>query len=453
MKPIITILLFVTTFSIYAQEFGMGMLLDDQHYKDRPLSAPLTRGDYKNLPRSASLKKYTPTPGSQGAYGTCAAWSSAYAGRTILEAMKYNWDKSQIDSNTFSPSFVYNQIRETKGCRNGTSLNDALNILRDQGGVKWKDFGYDCERDVTQKDKTKALGNKIIEYRDIANKYQKNQTSFVKKSLSENKPVIIAMDCPNSFMYAGELWKPDSSDYKVWSQGHGLAVIGYDDDKFGGAFEIINSWGTDWGNGGYSWIRYSDFDYFCVWAFEMIDKTPTDPEIPDLSGTLFFRESNGEEMKASFNGDYFIMEKTYTSGTLFELLISNNEPAYVYAFGSDLTYKTTKIFPFSEKMVAYLPYRQNNIAIPDEDSYNMLDSVVGITYYCFLYSKDKLDLVNIMKKVEDGKGTFWERLTKALVDLRVDKTNIEYGYDGKITFKAKSNGKSVVPVLVSLKHL
>jgi hypothetical protein len=36
-----------------------------------------------------------------------------------------------------------------------------------------------------------------------------------------------------------------------------VAAVGYDDNKFGGAFKIINSWGQDFGDGGYFWMPYS----------------------------------------------------------------------------------------------------------------------------------------------------------------------------------------------------
>jgi C1A family cysteine protease len=37
-----------------------------------------------------------------------------------------------------------------------------------------------------------------------------------------------------------------------------MCIVGFDDTKFGGAFEIANSWGDDWANGGFIWIRYDD---------------------------------------------------------------------------------------------------------------------------------------------------------------------------------------------------
>ncbi len=454
MKSISTIFIFLLfTFACHGQQYGLGTLLADSLYANSPTAAPLMRGDYSDLPSSASLKQYAPTPGNQGLYSTCAGWSTAYGGRTILEAIGKNWSQSTIDSNAFSPSFIYNQIRHSTGCNEGTSLVDALDVLKNEGGEKLDDFAYDCSKTILPIDKVKAANYKIIEYREIATSQVSHKERFVKKSLSENRPVVIAFDCPYSFDRVRELWLPDSSDYKVWNRGHAMTVIAYDDNKYGGSFQLLNSWGTHWGNHGLGWIKYSDFDFFCKYAFELIDKSSPSPNAPDLSGSLTFDERNGTPMISAFNGKYFITDKSYPSGTLFELHISNNEPAYVYAFSSDLTYVTYKIFPFNERMVAYLPYRNNNVAIPDEESYNMLDTASGPAYYCFLYSKNSLNIDSIMKKIEAASGTFWERITHVLKDNTVDENNINYSYDNKIIFKAKSEGKSIVPVLIEIKHM
>lgn len=447
------LLFFLCLFQINlsSQDFGLGILLDDSLYANSPTAVPLMRGDYFDLPKSSSLKSFAPTPGYQGPYGTCAGWSTGYAARTILEAMKYNWSKNEIDSNTFSPSFIYNQIRVREGCEYGTSLIHALEVLKNQGGLKLKDFAYECEKEISTLDKEKAKQYRIIEFRDISPKGS-DKVLNTKKSIAEGRPVVIAMDVPVSFNTAKELWLPLEDDYRNWSRGHAMTVIGYDDTKFGGAFEIINSWGKRWGKDGFTWIRYSDYDYFCKYAFEIIDRRNYNEKSFDLSGTLHFKESGGNDMPATFNGNYFVMDKSYPSGTMFELIISNNEPAYVYAISSDTTYKTYKIFPFTDRMVAYLPYRQNNVAIPDEDSYNMLDQTTGKSYFCFLYSKESLDLNSIMQKIENSKGNFWQRLKSALDESRVEEENISFSYEGKISFKAKSKDKSIVPVLVEIDH-
>ncbi len=453
MKKYIFMFVLISVIIIEAQDYGFGVLLDTSLYANSPTAAPLMRGDYSNLPSSSSLKEFTPTPGNQGQTSTCAGWSTAYAGRTILEAMRNGWSKSTIDSNVFSPSFVYNQIRSNNNCNGGSSLIDALDVLKNQGGLKLHDFSFECSREVTTDDKTNASVYRIIEYRDITFGQKDNKVLVIKKSLAERRPVIIALDCPPSFSRAKSLMTVDSSEYKYWGRGHGICIIGYNDKKYGGAFELINSWGTSWGNSGYVWIKYSDLNYFSRYAFELIDKSVNDPNKFDLSGTLSFKENSGADMNTYFNNNVFKMHKSYPAGTLFELRISNNEPAYVYAFSSDLTYKTYKIFPFTNRMIAYLPYSQNNIAIPDEDSYNMLDETAGTSYYCFLYSKEKLDIDGIMSDVEKSKGTIPERIYSVLKDKLVTKENIDYNAGYKISFKARAKGKSIVPVIVEISHI
>ncbi len=444
--------IFVVNFSIsYSQQYGRGVLLTDSLYANSPVAAPLMRGDYHDVPQSYSLKSYAPTPGYQGEYGTCAGWCTAYAARTILEAIKYGWDHATIDSNSFSPSFVYNQIRYGKGCNSGTSLVDALDVLKDKGCNKLRDFAYDCDREVTERDKIDAEKYKIIEYREVANAWTENKSMYIKKSISNERPVVIAMNCPASFDNAGKLWEPDSSDYKAhWMQGHGITVIGYDDNKYGGAFELINSWGTNWGDKGFTWMKYNDFQKFCIYAFEVLDKSNPSPAAPDLNGSLIFKENNGENIKTIFNGEYFVTKNSYPAGTLFELRISNNEPAYVYAFGSDSTCNVTKIFPFNKRMVAYLPYKKNNVAIPDEDHFNMIDTTAGSTFYCFLYSKKSLDIDDIINKIENGKGKFAERLKEATSGISIANEDINFSAGDEVKFNARSRGKLVVPVLVEI---
>ena len=73
-----------------------------------------------------------------------------------------------------------------------------------------------------------------------------------------------------------------------------MCVIGYDDSKYGGAFEVINSWGRQYGNDGFMWIRYEDFAEFTRYAFELFLRF-NDPDAPDLGGALTLRLNNKKE--------------------------------------------------------------------------------------------------------------------------------------------------------------
>jgi hypothetical protein len=85
--------LFLTcaAFLAQAQNYGMGLIFDDAAYDTIPMQATLLTRDYQVLPQSASLKAYCPTPGSQGQYGTCVAWSTAYGACSILAAQANGW--------------------------------------------------------------------------------------------------------------------------------------------------------------------------------------------------------------------------------------------------------------------------------------------------------------------------------------------------------------------------
>jgi C1A family cysteine protease len=64
-----------------------------------------------------------------------------------------------------------------------------------------------------------------------------------------------------------ELWIPTNDDYNMMGFGTMQCVIGYDDRKEGGAFQIMNSWGKDWGVNGIGWVLYKDFKHFVREAY------------------------------------------------------------------------------------------------------------------------------------------------------------------------------------------
>ncbi len=439
---------------LHSQVHGRGALLNKSIFENCPRAPALMQRDIINLPRRVSLKKYAPTPGDQGSLSTCSGWAIAYSARTMVAAIQNNWDKAEIDSNAFSPSFIYNQIRMHPGCNSGTSIVQGLNILKTEGVLSMKNFSYNCDLVVKDYLKELALKNKIKEYRTIAYRDKKNKVILVKKSLDERNPVVIAMNCPDSFEHAGEVWNPDSTDYTGTFGGHALVVIGYDDDKYGGAFEVINSWGTDWGKGGFSWIRYRDFIHFCVWAGEEIPRPEQNKNIYDLSGSVLLTLNSGQMMKLNYNGKYFKTQDTYPSGTRFNLILSNHEPAYVYAIGSDLTYKCKVIFPFNKKINPYLPYKQNDIALPGKGYNFQLDKTTGKTYLWFLYSPIKLAIDSIAESIEESNGDFYDRLQKVLEGKLVSGKNLEVTLEktGIVDFASKSRGKNIMSLLVEVSH-
>jgi hypothetical protein len=261
---------------LFSQDFPTGAIRDDALYESLPQKAVQITRAYENLPGTVSLKQYAPYAWNQSG-GTCTAWSSAYAARTILESIALNRrDRLLTTANVFSPNFVYkrlfifNNVPDDPKAERGAHISWALNFMQREGPVK-----------MSEREKTLDFWNiplsmfansrkyPIAEYATLF-RWNTNDPKFmiqmVKKSVAESKPVIIAMYVPASFASARDVWRPVESPSGNYGY-HAMCVVGYDDDKYGGAFEVQNSWGSKWGNGGFIWIPYTAFTDFVHEAY------------------------------------------------------------------------------------------------------------------------------------------------------------------------------------------
>lgn len=441
---------------IYSQTYSTGLLFDDIAYDAVPLSAPLSKSDYA-LPASATLRQWCPAIKNQGSYGTCVGWSSGYYARTIIEAQQKNLSGASITNDAFSPSWIYNQIRflDHNNCQKGSYLHEALNLMQSNGIAKLNDYPYCCDCPITNDIRKKAASFKIQGYKKLFDKTDNQDTKIntIKKAISENKPVVIGFAVQNSFFNARDVWAPIAGESIVGA--HAMCVIGYDDTKYGGAIELINSWGTSWGNSGFTYVRYSDFAEYCNYAFELIDNfEPTDVK---LSGELTFKLRDGSTMLASkivnLGVTSYKMNKSYASLTKFRFYMSNNNASYVYAIATDLGGEIHKIFPHKKGISPYLGYSSNTVTFPSETAYTQLDNTAGTDFMCILYSKKELDIDAIIQKMETKRGDdFNSRIAYALENKLLPFEKINYS-NYKIGFEAQINDyQYIVPLIVEMKH-
>jgi hypothetical protein len=317
------------------------------------------------------------------------------------------------------------------------------------------------------------MSNRIKDYSKLfsVEAADKIKIESIKKSLSEGFPVLIGMSCPLSFQVAStDLWVPQESRVGTY-MGHAMCVIGYDDDKYDGAFEIMNSWGTDWGNNGFIWVKYSDLAAFTHYGYEMVQDINSMPVVTNkpvnkeiyLSGKMRLINERGKEMPAQLKDEadvlryqgksinnYYLTD-IYPSGTRFRIYLENDVPAYVYLIASDTSGKVNRIFPSGNNISPLMNYRINEIAIPDEDYFIQMDNTRGVDYLCMLYSKEPLDINEVQRRIEGQQGTFREKVFKALADKIVSSNNVTQDRQG-IVFSARSNEKTLLPVIVVIRH-
>jgi len=218
------------------------------------------------VPASVNLLPKFPPIGNQGQYGTCVAWSTGYNFRTYLNAMKNNLSTSALNStsNQFSPIDLFWSVPSSlKGADcNGTSFEAALDILVSRGVTTLATAPYtglgDCSSQPPSSWTLDAGNYKISNYRDI--NIDKN---VIKGYLADNRPVIIGARLGNNFMgwNSSSVLTTDGTTYNGQHANHAMILAGYDNNQGPhGAFRVVNSWGTTWGDQGYIWV---DCDFFC----------------------------------------------------------------------------------------------------------------------------------------------------------------------------------------------
>lgn len=225
---------------------------------------------FSEFPNSVdnSTSIYFPPIGNQGAIGSCAGWATTYYQFTY-EVNKYRGIATN-SSNMYSPSWTYNYING--GANRSTYLDDAYDILYNQGAMKLVDYPHnttESQYSYLWSEDTQKMTD-ALHYR--ADRYYINCSSSydlynAKNNISSGKIGVIWTNA-NGWTITqtnnGENIIVRGSSYS--NGGHFMAVVGYDDTirttyngvTMTGAFKLANSWGSDWndGNNGYIWVAY-----------------------------------------------------------------------------------------------------------------------------------------------------------------------------------------------------
>lgn len=448
--------LFIATNAL-GQLYSNGLVFNDLNYKKAQIRANLNSSAYLNLPARASMKKYCPKPGNQLQLNTSPSWAVTWSAQTILEAKRQNLtDQNEITQITYSPAYNYFYVRNSNDdkCESGIDLYEALNFLKSNGAEKYDQFLEFCPRGVPEEifeiNELQPISDFVKLFDD--NHSDSHKTNAMKKSLSENYPVVIGMYCPPSFYHAKDFWQPKeivSSEYP----GHSLCIIGYDDEKYGGAFEVINSWGTQWANEGFTWIRYEDLLDFTKYAYEVIDINKSKSNTFNFEGTinLSLNDNSLIEMTKE-NNERFKTKLPLSTGTYFRIKVDNNSPAFMYVFGIDENQKLYKVFPHQDHISPALVYENNTVVIPGEENYIEIIGDPGKENLCILYSKESLDFGQLIYSLEKYPGNVRDNLDAILSGKLIELKHVSIE-DGSIHFSAESKEKSAVLLQIQIDHI
>lgn len=174
----------------------------------------------------------------------------------------------------------------------------------------------------TQKDKAKS--GEIIDFERVTN----FTTNNLKTILLNKFPLIIGAKLDDGFMRANSsfIWKNASGGFEGY---HAMAICGYDDSK--NAFRVINSWGKNWGDAGYTWL---DYNYFSSVVFEAYIVYPLNDNTPnDLN--------NGLVLNMPFSGNTQDLSGNNNHGTNFGAVLATDRKGQTnsaYEFNGSTNY-------------------------------------------------------------------------------------------------------------------
>ncbi len=467
-KLLLLLLLFLQNNSI--AQFKLGDATTENDFKKILKSAERATRDFTDLPSSVSLKKYAPVVGNQGQYGTCVAWSTSYAGRTISYAIQKNiTNQEAINKFAFSPGYIYYKIKNPAdaSCAMGSNITKAMEVMRLTGNLFKTEGIIDCTASISQNmELQKATPFKIKDFLSISNynSFTKNEILKIKKSISEKKPVVMSLKCFSSFykVSAEGMWMPVEADKFLGN--HAMCIVGYNDNIAGGAFEIMNSWGTNWGNKGFFWLTYQQMMSYGNYAVEMMD---FENKQEQLSGKMEFIKLDSSVMpvrRTKISTRSFTIEddtnqgfslykltETYAGGTPFKLKFTTNAPVYVYIFAEDDKGIISRFFPYNPTISAAINSSNATVYLPSENKHARLSKTPGKENICVLYSKTELDFEALLNNISDSKKSIYQVVNDKYKNRLTNLKEVKFD-DDEINFKAPVNENAILCFFIELDH-
>lgn len=234
-------------------------------------------------PTSISLEDFVPTVRSQGNHENVGGWAVGYYFASTEWAMIANEsNRAIIDAFAYDPYYLNNVAGAGSGCGGEVFLSELCHSLQENGAKRMNIDLANCEKLPEFETSMSLLDfQETIRLTD-PNRADSSNITSVKYALTNYHAVVLSMHMPESFKYVAHdgLFRPseDERNRNTVTTPHALTIVGFDDELYGGAFRMVNSWGTEWGDDGFCWISYEDFNAFQEAAYMIY----TELKVPDM---------------------------------------------------------------------------------------------------------------------------------------------------------------------------
>ncbi|MDR1711363.1 MAG: InlB B-repeat-containing protein [Propionibacteriaceae bacterium] len=256
---------------------------------------------------------------NQSPYGSCWAFAAAASGESALARNSAAPAGTQI-----SPShLVYANYNGSSFGKVGTALNSggdawmaAATWIRGLGARSETAFPYPSKPSSSQIATTEYRLNNW--YLLPSPRYGTEAVQTIQRAIMEYGAVWIGYNANSRYLNSATYAWYNAADWDEYGwYGHAVTIVGWDDNYSAsnfrsayqppadGAFLVKNSWGADWGLGGYFWLSY-------------YDRSVMDGAIYDLqSGTA------GDAISKVYSHDPYGMQNGLSLGSGFTLQLAN----------------------------------------------------------------------------------------------------------------------------------
>lgn len=208
--------------------------------------------DPATLPKKVDFSNLLPSIHDQGNLGSCT-------GQAMTAAMEINLAKQKAYT-LLSPLYVYYNERKLMGTideDSGASLADGVRAICTWGACKEPTWNYsDDEFKFKVRPSREAYkeGRQFMNLDPITHSQVPHALTAIKAVLAQSTPIVFGVFVYPSFGTGqnGRVPIPSYGEYPMG--GHALTFVGYDDDTQ--EFKFANSWGTNWGDKGFGYLKY-----------------------------------------------------------------------------------------------------------------------------------------------------------------------------------------------------
>jgi hypothetical protein len=292
----------------------------------------------------------------------------------------------------------------------------------------------------------------------------------IKENLSQGAPVVIGMMVGQSFMkpmLGKDVWDPEDGDEQMMGfGGHAMCVVGYDDTKYGGAFLLMNSWGSEWGQNGFAWVRYNDFKKYVreAYGLDPMAKVGVAANAPfSCEIGLVQVEYNGNK---TVTGDYINLRSSggnrfettlpVAMGSKFKIEVKNSTECYIYVFGKETDGTCYTLFPYPTKedpaKTRYSPYCGiTGYRLFPKDKSMTPDSIGTKDEMAVVMSKEELDWNALSKQIsQNPQSDFSARVNAALKERLIQNVRYQATGKGTMQFSTSNDGNKAVACIVEI---